>query len=85
MLFLKLRQPVNGLTHLLAAILSAVGTALLLWYGAGSPARELTFAIYTLCLVLLFSSSSAGTTPSQPIARETPTKARRKRMPAINL
>ena len=59
MLFLKLRQPVNGLTHLAAAILSAVGMALLLWLGAGSPARELTFAIYTLCLVLLFSSSSA--------------------------
>ena len=56
MLFLKLRQPVNGLTHLAGAILSAVGMALLLWYGAGSPARELTFAIYTLCLVLLFSS-----------------------------
>lgn len=56
---LKLRQPVNGLTHLAAAFLSAVGMALLLWYGAGSPARELTFAIYTLCLVMLFSSSSA--------------------------
>ncbi len=59
MLILKLRQPVNGLTHLAAAILSAVGMALLLWLGAGSPARELTFAIYTLCLVLLFSFSSA--------------------------
>ena len=59
MLFLKLRQPVNGLTHLAAAVLSAVGMVLLLWYGAGSPARELTFAIYPLCLVLLFSSSSA--------------------------
>ena len=56
---LKLRQPVNGLTHLAAALMSAVGMVLLLRYGAGSLARVVTFVIYTLCLILLFSSSSA--------------------------
>ncbi len=59
MSYLKLRQPVNGLTHLAAALMSAVGMVLLLWYGAGSLARVVTFVIYTLCLILLFSSSSA--------------------------
>ena len=59
MVQLKLRQPVNGLTHLAAALLSAVGMFFLLWLGAGSLARMVTFVIYALCLILLFSSSSA--------------------------
>ncbi len=46
MSYLTLRQPVNGLTHLAAALMSAVGMVLLLWYGAGSLARVVKFVIY---------------------------------------
>jgi hemolysin III len=55
----KLREPVNGLMHLVAAILSLLGTAGLLIVGHGSLAKGIALLIYGLSLVLMFSSSAA--------------------------
>jgi len=56
---MRLREPVNGLTHLVTAILAAIGTAVLLVIGWGDLARVLSLLIYGLSLVLMFSSSAA--------------------------
>lgn len=58
-MFSKLREPVNGLTHLGAALLAIPGVALLLFLSQGDPAKQLTLLLYGLGLVLMFSSSAA--------------------------
>jgi len=55
----RLREPVNGLTHLVAAILAVIGTVILLILGWGNLTRALSLFIYGLSLVLMFSSSAA--------------------------
>ena len=55
----RLREPVNGLTHLIAAILAAIGLVVLLILGWGNLTRVLSLLIYGLSLVLMFSSSAA--------------------------
>jgi hemolysin III len=52
------REPINGLTHLAAALLALVGSVALLIVSWGSPARAASLSIYGLSLVLLFSASA---------------------------
>lgn len=54
------RQPVSGLTHLLAAVAALGGwVALLLIGGLESPGRTAALSIYGLSLVLMFGASAA--------------------------
>lgn len=59
MLF-RLREPVNGLTHLVGAILSAWGLLELVGVAleAGSVYHLVSFAIYGVSLILLYSASA---------------------------
>lgn len=55
-----LREPVNALTHLLGAVLAAVGLVVLLANGvANGSARQITaFAVFGASLVLMYSTSA---------------------------
>lgn len=55
----KLRDPVSGLTHLAAAVLSALGLGLMLWLGRDSLPKMLALLVYGVSLVLLFAASAA--------------------------
>lgn len=55
----RLREPVNGLTHLGGALAAAVGLAALLVLGRGSLGRQAALLIYGLSLVLMLSASAA--------------------------
>ncbi len=55
----KFRNPVSGLTHLIAAMAAAVGLGLLLCLGRGSATKEVSLLIYGAALVLMFSASAA--------------------------
>jgi hemolysin III len=57
--FHKLREPVNGLMHLAAAILSLLGLVGLLFMGHDSLVKGISLLVYGLSLVLMFSSSAA--------------------------
>ena len=52
-----LREPVNGLTHLIAAGAAAVGLVALLALAWGDPVRVLSLLVYGASLVLLFAAS----------------------------
>lgn len=58
-MFRKLREPVNGLTHLAAAVLALLGLAGLLILGHDSLVKVIALLIYGFSLVLMFSSSAA--------------------------
>jgi hemolysin III len=53
-----MREPVNGLTHLGAAVVSAVGLAALLITGRSTIGKEVSLLIYGSTLVMLFAASS---------------------------
>jgi hemolysin III len=53
----KLREPVNSLTHLIAAGVALAGLILLLVLGWGQPGKVISLAIYGLSLTLLFLAS----------------------------
>ena len=53
----KLREPVNGLTHLIAAGAALIGMILLLILGWGQPGKLISLLIYGLSLILLFLAS----------------------------
>lgn len=53
----KLREPVNGLTHLIAAGAALIGLVVLLIIGWGSPGKVISLVIYGLSLTLLFLAS----------------------------
>ena len=55
----KIREPVNALTHLIAAIISIAGFVLLLYVTRGTPDRTIPIAIYGVSLVSLFAASTA--------------------------
>jgi hemolysin III len=55
----KLREPVNGLTHLGAAIAAVCGLAALLIIGRDSPAKQASLLIYGVALILMFTASAA--------------------------
>ncbi len=54
----KFRDPVSGLTHLAAAVASLFGLTGLLVAGWGQTTKELSFLIYGVSLVLMFSASA---------------------------
>jgi hemolysin III len=56
---LVLREPVNGLTHLFAAIAATVGLVILLYLAYGALPEQLAILIYGSSLVLMFSASAA--------------------------
>jgi hemolysin III len=53
----KLREPVNGLTHLVAAAIALVGLVILMLIGWGQPGKVISLVIYGLSLVTLFTAS----------------------------
>lgn len=55
----RLREPVNGLTHLGAAIAAACGLAALLVIGRDSLAKQASLLVYGAALILMFSASAA--------------------------
>jgi len=58
--FLKrIRQPFNGLSHLAGAVLSILGLAILLMRGWGDLTREISYLVYGISLILMFSASAA--------------------------
>jgi len=54
----KLREPVNGLMHLVAAILALLGLVVLLVLGHNSLVKVIALLIYGISLVAMFSSSA---------------------------
>lgn len=53
----RLREPVNGLTHLIAALAAAVGLVLLLVLAQANVSKQISFAIYGISLILTFAAS----------------------------
>jgi hemolysin III len=58
-MFVKLRQPVNGLMHLGAAVAAGFGLVALLVIGRGSLAKQASLLVYGATLILMFSASAA--------------------------
>lgn len=56
---MKLREPVNGLTHLGAAVAATIGLAVLLYLAYGVLPEQLAILIYGSSLILMFSASAA--------------------------
>jgi hemolysin III len=54
----KLREPVNGLMHLGAAVTAAAGLIVLVYLAWGDTAKAAALALYGVTLVLLFSASA---------------------------
>ena len=56
----KVRDPVSGFTHLGGAILSIIGTVVLIIYGVkeGTPLHITAFSIFGASLILLYTASS---------------------------
>jgi hemolysin III len=54
---MRIREPVNGVSHLIGLLLAAAGTILLLRLARG-PGQLLAFAIYGTTLILLYSAST---------------------------
>jgi hemolysin III len=54
----KLREPFNGLSHLLGAILAFIGLIYLLIRGWGDTTRVVSYLIYGISLILMFSASA---------------------------
>jgi len=57
-MFKKLREPVNGLTHLGAAIAAGIGLIVLLIVGWGNVGKTISLTIYGTSLILLFTASA---------------------------
>ncbi len=57
-MFKNLREPVNGLTHLITAIAGIAGLIALLYIGRGSTGKEISLAIYGISVILLFAASA---------------------------
>ncbi|HEX3072050.1 MAG TPA: hemolysin III family protein [Ignavibacteriales bacterium] len=54
----RMREPVNGLTHLAAAFLSVIGWIILLALNSGSLVKALYLTVYGASLVFMFTSSA---------------------------
>lgn len=55
---IHIHQPVNCLTHLVGAVFSAVGMVVLLAVSWGNPLYVVSYAVYGVSSVLLYSASS---------------------------
>jgi len=56
--FRKLREPVNGLTHLGAAVAAGIGLIILLVIGWGNIGKTISLTVYGISLILLFAASA---------------------------
>jgi hemolysin III len=54
----RLREPVNGLTHLAGALLALIGLIALLVVGWSTPAKSAALLIYGASLIVMFSASA---------------------------
>ncbi len=54
----KIRQPFSGLSHLLGAVLAFIGLIYLLVQGWGDTTRVVSYLIYGISLILMFSASA---------------------------
>ncbi len=52
------REPVNGFTHLVGALLAAAGLIWLLVLNQNEPARMVAVAVYGVCMIALYSASA---------------------------
>jgi hemolysin III len=57
-MLIKLREPVNSLTHWVGAILALAGLIALLIVGWGTPVKVISLIIYGASLIFLFSASA---------------------------
>ena len=57
-MFRRLREPVNGITHLVAAVVAFVGLFALVYLAKENVARLASLGIYGSTLVLMFSASA---------------------------
>jgi hemolysin III len=57
-MFKNIREPVNSITHWVAAILALIGLIALLLVGWGTPAKVISLVIYGASLIFLFSASA---------------------------
>lgn len=55
----KLREPVNGLTHLFAAVAASIGLVVLLYVGRDNPFRQVSLFVYASSLIVMFAASAA--------------------------
>jgi hemolysin III len=55
----KLREPVNGITHLVAAAVAAIGLIILLVLNKDGFVKDIYLTIYGISQIFLFSSSAA--------------------------
>ena len=51
------REPVNAITHLIAAAVSLIGVLILVYLGRLEPQKVWTFLVYGISLVLMFTAS----------------------------
>ncbi|MBN1535637.1 MAG: hemolysin III family protein [Anaerolineales bacterium] len=58
-MFKKFRDPVSGLTHLIAAIIATVGLIFLLYHARDNTVKIISCLIYGISLILMFSASAA--------------------------
>ncbi|MHB8928278.1 MAG: PAQR family membrane homeostasis protein TrhA [Bacillota bacterium] len=54
----SIKDPVSALTHMSGAVLAAVGLILLLRAAAGNPWRLVSFAVFGVSLILLYTAST---------------------------
>ena len=75
----KLREPVNGLTHLGGAILGFFGMIVLLIFARGEPVKVVSVLVYGLGLMAMFSASGIyHSAMVKPVCPASPEKNRRK-------
>jgi hemolysin III len=55
---IRIREPFSGLSHLVGAVLSVVGLAVLLILAHGRPWHSLGYAIFGASLIVLYSASA---------------------------
>jgi len=58
-MYRRLREPVNGLTHMAAAIAAAVGLVILIYIARDNLIKLVSLSIYGFSLALMFSASTA--------------------------
>jgi hemolysin III len=55
----RFREPVNGLTHLVAGLIALGGLVALLFVGRGNTPRQVSLLVYGVSLMLMFFASAA--------------------------
>jgi len=65
---MRIREPVNALSHLVGLVLAAAGTVVL-WRMANSPGERVAFAVYGASLMLLYGASTLYHSLALPVHR----------------